>query len=268
MLKILLSINYKLFLDSAEEFIKIISENDIDKNIAGFEINFDNKKNVEFEYAKGLAKLCKEYEYILNVHSKYYDNLKDTFEYLNDIESISNIYDNKINVTYHPFEKENKKECIMLTKEYFNEILNYIKTNNMNLQIGIENLNRLHGLDRLKINNVEEVIKSTNELRLTHDIGHEIIDTNEFTKLNDYLISKLTNIHIHNFKDEYDHYPIYLNDQNIKIYYEFFDYIKNTTYQGTIVLEYAADYLDGDNKVEKIKSFIKLASDFQVLMNK
>lgn len=149
--KLLLSINYKLFLDDAETFINFIKENDPDGNVGGFEIYFDDEKEEEKKFAKDLARLSRENGYIFNVHSRWYRSEESYNEYLRFIDDLTKEYGSTITLTLHPAESENKLEAENFSKNLFAHLVEYIKEKNYNMDLCIENLNILHGLDRLAI---------------------------------------------------------------------------------------------------------------------
>ncbi|MCQ2749034.1 MAG: hypothetical protein MJ246_03345 [Clostridia bacterium] len=149
--KLLLSINYKLFLDDADSFIKFIKDNDPEGKVGGFEIYFDDEKEEEKTFAKDLARLSRENGYIFNVHSRWYRSEDSYNEYLRFVNELALEYGKTITLTLHPVESENKQEAEDFSKNLFARLVQYIKEKDYKLDLCIENLNILHGLDRLAI---------------------------------------------------------------------------------------------------------------------
>ncbi|MCQ2978668.1 MAG: sugar phosphate isomerase/epimerase [Clostridia bacterium] len=261
--KLLLSINYKMFLSDTQTFVDTVNKLNENKIVSGFEIYFDDDNKFERKYAYDLAKLCHDNNYIFNIHSRVYKNKESYSNYLKFIDELTNIYGNPITLTIHPVESDNKFDSENYSKNIFLDLVSTIKMNGYKINICIENLNKLHGIDRLTIEELWNIIKDIKDLKLTHDIGHEIIDQNNYSRLYDEMLSRLTNVHMHNFKDGKDHYPITKNDSNLDLYKDVMNYLDNINYDKTLVLEYAVDYIDGNSKVEKLRSFINLANEYK-----
>lgn len=260
--KLLLSINYKFFLDNPKELIDLVKENDKNRVIDGFEFYFDNTKESDKNYILEAARLCRENNYILNLHSRNYINRESYNEYLEFVDELSKIYGRRINLTCHPLEAQDKTESFEYTKNVFTDILATKMEHNYNFDIAIENLNIYHGVDRLTIKELEKIIKENKDLKLTFDIGHEIIDNHSFTRLNGLMLERLNNIHLHNHYSNKDHYPIEVGDLNIDLFKDIIKYLKSINYDKTVVLEYAADYVKGDDQYEKLYNFVEHAKFF------
>ena len=153
-------------------------------------------------------------------------------------------------------------------KTYDNTTLQYVAVmpNNEELSSFIENLNAKHGKDRLKLGEIEQVLKESKDLKLAHDIGHEIIDDHSYTKLSGMMLDRLNNVHLHNYNGKKDHYPIKKGDLNIDFFKDVNKYLNKVNYDKTVVLEYAADYIDGSDVYEKLGNYINLAKDFKDIM--
>ena len=81
------------------------------------------------------------------------------------------------------------------------------------------------------------------------------------------MLSRLRNVHIHNFNGEKDHYPIRKTDENIELYKDAFRYLDQIGFDKTVVLEYAADYIEGNGKEEILKEYIKLLYEYIEIHN-
>lgn len=266
--KLLLSINYKLFLNGASDFVNHVKEYDTENKVSGFELYFDDDVDEEKQFALELAKLCHDNNYILNIHSRWWRNEESYKGYLRLIDDISAIYGDEITLTLHPAETENIHEAEDFSKKLFAQVLEYVKKQNYRINLCVENLNKLHGIDRLTIWEIWEILKEIQTLNLTHDIGHELIDKKDFSQLYGVMLDRLSNIHIHNYCGSKDHFPIRKTDWNIDMFDDIFVYLRSINYDKTIVLEYAADYIDGNTKEEILKNYIMLLYDFDEMISK
>ena len=75
------------------------------------------------------------------------------------------------------------------------------------MEVSIENLNDINGLERIKKENIEGILKEFEKLKFTYNIGHELIDNNFVSNLSNLLLERLNNIHIHIYNENRDHYP-------------------------------------------------------------
>lgn len=252
-MKILLSLNYKFFNLEPDKLIELIKEYDEENLISGFEIATNSKKDEL--YVLKLAKIALKNEYILNLHSPSFKNIEDAKKYLDFAVEISKIMQRKTNIVYHPINAESINESKEKTKEQIKEIMKYVEENNCydNIELSIENLNDINGIKRLKKEDLIEILETQKSLKFTYDIGHEVIDGIKTEKLVNILDEKLNNIHIHTYQKNSDHYPIKnMNDQEIikKMLEKYGD-------NKTVVLEYAIDYVDGENFETKFKNYIE-----------
>ena len=146
-------------------------------------------------------------------------------------------------------DKKSKKFDNIISK------INFLVENNYydNIELSIENLNDINGIKRLKKEDLIEILETQKSLKFTYDIGHEVIDSIKTEKLLNILDEKLNNIHIHTYQKNLDHYPIKnMNEQEtIKKLLEKYGDNK------TVVLEYAIDYVDGENFETKFKNYIE-----------
>ena len=207
-MKILLSLNYKFFNLEPDKLIELIKKYDEENLISGFEIATNSKKDEL--YVLKLAKIALKNEYIVNLHSPSFKNIEDAKKYLDFAVEISKIMQRKTNIVYHPINAENINESKEKTKEQIKEIMKYVEENNYyeNIELSIENLTDMNGIKRLKKEDLIEELEAQKSLKLTYDIGHEVIDGIKTEKLVNILDERLNNIHIHTYQNNLDHYPI------------------------------------------------------------
>ncbi len=265
-MNILLSLNYKFFNTKPEELLKYINNIDNDKIIKGFEVNAETSK--EREYLYDLAKECNKYNYMLNIHLPCLNSIEEYKEYLDYLNEITKVYKNEMNMVFHPIYNKEKKQSIEVTSNYINDLLKYIEVNNYNLRLSIENLNDIGEIKRLKKEDIKEILIKYDKLNFTYDIGHEYIDGRGTIKkqIDSYLISKMNNIHIHTFNKTEDHYPIEDISKD-KIVIEMLNNISQKGYKGQVVLEYALDYIEGENLNKKLEKYIKEAKNISYYIN-
>ena len=262
-MNILLSINYKFFNELPYNLIEKIENMDKDKNISGFEVTTDSK--TEEEYTIELAKIAKQKNYILNLHSPAYESKKQYNDYLDFCILISKIMQQKINVVLHPLDAKNLEKSKKITKKAIKQIYRYIKSKKYEnyIEISIENLNNLHGNDRLKREDLVEILEQNEKLKFTYDIGHEYAEQVQSKLEDEILLERVNNIHTHTTRNNKDHYPIEAEDEKmIHITKNIVNTIsKNKNYDKiNVVLEYALDYMQGVTFKEKLEKYIESAN--------
>lgn len=230
-----------------EEFIKILSKH---KNkIDGIELStknyFDMFKTLQFCILNNLIFQC---------HTPKLPDENKIFEYLDDVNKLSIVYNKSINVVLHPLENDDFEVSILETINYIKEIISYIKHNNLNIIISLENLNFHHNRKRINVNEIDQILIKEETLKFTYDIGHDIFDNQTNTKLTKIQKQKINNLHLHNINENKDHQIINSNKKNIK-------YIKKALtdakkYTNKIVLEVGIDFYKGENYQEKIINYI------------
>lgn len=254
-MKILLSLNFKFFNLEPEKFIELIKKYDEENLISGFEIATNSKKD-EW-YVLRLAKVALENKYIINLHSPSFENIEEIKEYLDFVVEISKMMKRKINIVYHPISANGIDESKEKTKEQIEEIMQYIEDKKYynHVELSIENLNDMNSIKRLKKEDLIEILEQQKSLKFTYDIGHEIIDGIKTEKLVNILDERLNNIHIHTFQKDLDHYPI----NNIDEYKLIKELLEKYGENKTVVLEYALDYIDGEDFETKLKNYVESA---------
>lgn len=253
----LISINNKFFSKyDSKKLINNINKLDVNKVINGAEIYVDMTNEEEKEYCLNLTKVMKDNNWIIQVHAAdmYKLDEKKVEQYLQYYNKIALIYERKIKMTIHPAVDINKEISIDKTLKTINYINEYIKQNNFNVEVLIENLNEHNGMLRCNIYDVYEMIRNLNINGITLDMGHYVYDYyNDYTNLDKY-IDKIKNIHIHDIYNREDHHPFYYG--NVKIE-EIAKYIKKINYNESIVLEFGIEYLSGETFEDKMSEYIK-----------
>ena len=253
--KLSLSLNNKFFRIKPNELLRLIQKYDKSKLIYGFEIATENKNDEE--YVKEFAKLICKKGYKINLHSLPFKNQSNINNYLNFAVELSKITNDKINIVLHPVESTNYKDSIDKTKDIIKLIFKCIEDNNFSkyIDISIENLNNSGDLVRIKKEDLIEILNIEPKLKFTYDIGHEIVDDIVTTELPKILNERLNNIHIHTHKENKDHYPIEKLENEKVISNLLIKYGKKQN----IVMEYALDYIEGENFEKKLEKYINYA---------
>ena len=238
-----------------EEIIEEIEMSENKEYVAGIEIATTN-----YEEMEKTLKYIMDNNLIFRCHCPKIGNQEVLTKYLDDLHTLAKIYGKKIDVVFHSLEFDDLEKSIEDTKEYIKNILEYIRKNNYEITISLENLNYHHNRKRININLIDKVfenLKQYPELNFTYDIGHDIYDTQKPTKLSNIQKEKLNNIHIHNIKNNEDHHIICKNCETIKELRETIKYLKEIGYKGPIVLEEGIDRYEGKNMRECVRNYIK-----------
>ena len=253
-MKILLSINYKIFDESPDTLIKKI---DGIKEISGFEVHIDMNNGYERDYLRRLAHLCNEKDLILQIHSSITedDEIIPHIDYYHEIETI---YNKPINMVNHPLGSDNIYLAQEKTNILFSKILNYIYEHCYRINVSIENLNSMRGIMRLSKDYLIPILSNNQDLFFTYDIGHEIMEYGKLVDLNDLFIERIVNVHIHTFEAEEEHLPIKEDSPNKLMWVKAINYLRQIGYDGAITLEYDMNKI-GNNFDEKIDGFIEEA---------
>ena len=255
-MKILLSLNYRHFKITPNEIISLLKKYDNNNIIKGFEVSI--KYDNDLVYLEQLAGICKNKGYLLRLHAPTLININKYKEYFDFVNKIAQIYENHLNVVFHPINAESVEKSISETVRYLKHIYEYIEVKRYNkIIISIENLNDINGVQRIKKENIEGILKKFEKLKFTYDIGHELIDNNFVSNLSNLLLERLNNVHIHIYKGNRDHYPILeKNEKSIKVLMAL-EEIKNKGYNDIIVAEYALDYIEGNDFNTKMINYIR-----------
>jgi|GEM_PF-1107031 len=263
-MKIVLGINYKAFGVSPIDFFSLIEEYDYLNAIKGIEIGLNLSEYVEedMDYITEMAKKCREKNYLFHLHSPCLASVENIKAYLDFANELEKEYGKQINIVVHSINQRTVSESVRLTDNYVEQMLKYIKDNNYNLTISIENLNTMEGKKRLTKDDLLELLNRHEDLKFTYDIGHEIVDNIPLAKFPEPVIKKINNIHVHSHQEGKDHYPPGDGD-DIESLQQFIQKLNAINYQGTITLEYSFDFLEGVIAHNRLKEYIEKACEFQ-----
>jgi len=149
-------------------------------------------------------------------------------------------------IVYHPVSIFNKNTDKQITIEFMKTLYK------VSPNVTLENLNNLNGKARLDLNDVCSIVNNIDGLGLCWDIGHEnCINKNSYS-IPEYMYTRLKNVHLHDLNDG-DHYPFYYRNVDYK---KSMEYLKSINYSGSVVAEFAFDYLKGDSIEEKIYEYL------------
>ncbi len=258
-MKSILSINNKFMCYTPNELIKLVKENS--KYIDGFEIYVDYHNPVEMEYLKELANCCKLNNCHFQVHGNSYLSLNEQISFLKILESLSNLFDYKINVVLHSVKASTNEESIKLTTDYITNLVSAI--DNSKITLSLENLNDIPGEDRLDINDIIPIVANDENIFMTYDIGHEIVEYHEIMKndeKSEYTVPLISNVHIHStnydfYSSGFDHKPIFKGDSNWNDIIKGIIFLKHNNYDKSVVFEYDLYACPGETIEEKIISY-------------
>ena len=249
-MKDLISINNKFMEISPKRLIELINNS---KYTKGIELYINIDKENELIYLDNLVKELKQSNLILQIHGEIYLDINKNIEYIKLLEKYSDYLNYPIVYTIHSINDIDKDISKEKTNNYIKELINNINTNK--IIICLENLNIYNGEKRLTKEDIKNIIIDNN-IYLTYDIGHEIIDYKKTLPIDKELIDRIRNVHIHSYKDNIDHIPIYENDININEIIRTISILKNNNYKYNIVYEYGLEYCNGLTKEEKIKDYL------------
>ena len=107
---------------------------------------------------------------------------------------------------------------------------------------------------------------------MTYDIGHELFDRIHrnlpYVPLDVSLAKKISNVHIHTFINDDDHYYITPTCQYIDFLKGELSSLYKNGYKGDVVLEYGIYFYNDPTVHEKIISYIKSLNDFRQIFKK
>lgn len=254
----LISINTKFMELNPTELINTIKENS--KYINGIEIAISDYYK-EKDYINDLAYLCKKNNYIFQIHGNSNISKEEQINILKEIEKLSDYLNYKIHIVLHPLVSNSLQESKQLTYEYMNYITDNIDNNKIIISLeNLENYNNYKDI-RLGIDDINDIVANNENIYLTYDIGHEIVQYGKVIDIKDYLIPLITNIHIHTndnkYSDDFDHKPIYENDPNWNIIIKSILFLKHINYDKSIVFEYDLYACNGNTTKERIISYCK-----------
>lgn len=259
-MNLLLSVNYKMFLNyDSSTLIKRIKSLDKSGLVKGIELYINLDSDIEKNYGIELAKLLKDENLILQLHSVNMDGFSENkiLECMEYYNKIANLYDDVIKLTIHPYAtKEGEIEATQNTIQILKIIKKYIDDNNSKIDIMIENLNKYNEVPRGNLDYVSNILTKIDEVYFTFDIGHYVYDySNDYVGKELEIRNKLKNIHICDIDNSgHDHYPFYYNNVKLDVIAE---YLKLVKYNENVVVEIAMDYLNGGDIDGKLAEYIK-----------
>lgn len=248
----LISINNKFMKLQPRQLISMIKNS---KYVKGLEICVDINSQFELKYLDDLVFEIKKENLLLQIHGNSELNIDEQLLFLKKIENYADYLGHKINLTFHSIYDDDKEISKNKTALYLQKIIDNV--NNDKLVICLENLNDVSNLDRLEKDAITSIILNNEYLYFTYDLGHTLIDYDNMTNLNEYMIEKIRNVHIHtNDGKGNDHMPIYKNDKYWLQLLKALIFLVNNKYQYNIVYEYDLNACYGDTIEEKIIDYL------------
>ena len=251
-MNLVLYLDSKSFCLSPDYMVKAIK----DTHIKGFEVSIDIYNDDDKIYLETLARLCKENNLILQIHAHITDDIETQLDYYGNI---ANIY-GKLNILNHPISSDNIYLSQEKTNKMFSKILYYIKAKKYNIEFSVENLSSRKGSVRLSKNMLLPILVNNEDLKFTYNIGNEFRDFNKINDVNPLFINRMNNVHIYSFDYKNIHKPIVKEDLTSTTILKELMHLKNTLFDGTLVLDYDFDLL-GMTSTEKIENYISNAEE-------
>ena len=248
----LISINNKFMKIQPKQLISMITNS---KYVKGLEIYVDTNSQFELKYLDDLVYEIKIENFILQIHGNSDLTLDEQLAFLKKIESYADYLEYKIVMTFHSIYDDDKEISKDKTSLYLKSIIDNVDNNK--LVICLENLNDMANLDRLEKDAITPIVLNNENLYFTYDLGHALIDYDNITNLNEYMIEKIRNVHIHsNDGKGKDHMPIYANDKYWTQLLKGLIFLVNNKYQYNIVYEYDLNECYGNTIEEKIIEYL------------
>lgn len=251
-MQFLLSINDYFYPEFDYLWLDYFIKCDIYNKVSGCEINSVLADKKEKEYILKLIDKIKHWR--IQFHAPHKSNTpSDYTDILNFYEDISQKVGYKLNVTFHPIESyPTVSQNIEGTKIIMQGICNLVEKNRIGINVCLENLNKSIGRVRCNLDDIYQILDIEN-VNLTWDIGHQVVDGNCNYSLNEKYIGKLNNIHIHDVLKS-EHYPFYFDKTNLN---KCFDYLHNINYDGPMVAEIGLNCLESTSFEERIAEYVK-----------
>lgn len=255
-MKNILSVNRKFMVLSPKELMDYVIEHST--CFDGVEICVDYKNPDEIKYLKELSFECQKNNKHFQVHGNSNASVLEQVEFLNMISEISKQLGYKIHVVLHSLSLNDKDDSIEATTEYLEEVTKLIDLEH--IVIGLENLNNMTFMDRLDKDAIVPIVANDENIFLTYDIGHDLVEYGGITNLNEYLIPLITNVHIHSmnttFSEGYDHKPILRNDPHWLEILKGISFLRTNHYEGPVVYEYDLYACPGDTIEERLDFYL------------
>lgn len=250
-MKSLISVNNKFMDVSPKELVNLILQS---KYTKGIEIYLDSNSEFELKYLDDLVFELKRNNLILQVHGEIELDYDKQIEYIRKLEKYSEYLDSSIVFTLHTIYDEDKDISLNKTNKYIERLIEDIDNNK--IIVCLENLNDIEGYKRLGKEDIKEVILNNELLFFTYDIGHEIINYKDITNLDKYMIDDMRNVHLHTFRNNEDHIPIYKNDEHWNEVMKGLTFLKINNYKYNIVYEYGLNYCVGATTKDRIIDYL------------
>ena len=255
-----ISINNKFKSISPSEIINKLVNSRFTK---GIEICADPRDEEMMKYMDELVDLCRENNILFQVHGDSSLPLDIQKEYIDRLSNYSEKLGYTINVVLHTLTRETVEESLHDSQEYFGELLDYRDKNK--IRLSIENLNDAPGIVRLDKQEMLPLMKNDTRLYMTYDIGHDIADYGNITDLDESLVKRISNVHLHQassiYDRGYDHKPIDDESMYFEKVLKGILYLLHIDYSGPVTYEYDLYLCDGDTIKEKIDNYIYSIDD-------
>ena len=132
-----------------------------------------------------------------------------------------------------------------------------------NALICLEYLNDIGERKRLRLAEIERILKEIPELRFTYDVGHAVWNGEDVIDDSSVLCERLTNMHVHTIDPEDDHRPIYEGDAHYDEILQHARKLLNNPFElWTVVFEYNLFVCRGETEREKIIDFLDTMKPF------
>lgn len=255
-MKMLLSVSDLFYEKNINEIFSYIKKYDTKQIVGGMELNITSIDKNKYEQIQKIIYKLKENDMAMQIHAA--DLSKDmatNYEFLELYNKIANIYQEELNITYHPFEYvENIQDAIYKSNIVLDKMEKYITGNKYNIKICLENLDNVRNRKRLKLKDIEEIVEHVDNTYITYDIGHELVENICTYSVPTKIESKIKNIHIHDIDGFHTHHPFMQGSIDLD---RTFSYLKWIDYSGNIVLEIAMEYFNNSSFEFKIRDYIE-----------
>lgn len=251
-MKYLLSIAWRTFeVLGVEDVFLALESNDL-SNIGGIEL-----ATGEIEVMEKVIDFCNKKDMEFQCHTPNFKDLELIFPYLEDVGAIGKKYGKNINVVLHSNEDDDLEKSIEDTKVFVKRIMDFIREKSLDVTISLENLNYHHGHQRINVSLIDNILKEFEDLKFTYDIGHDIFDNKENSKLSDLQKQKINNVHLHNVHNGKDHVTMFKTPENVQYLKNAVWSLEEMNYEGNIVVEVGVNFYDGETHLEMISNYIR-----------
>ncbi len=258
-MKLLLALNYKFIEKDAYQLVKLLEEYDPKRVIKGYEMMIDFNDPKSMEYFDHLAHISKEKGYLLQVHSTKSSDLDFQKRFLDKMEAYALFLEYPLNIVFHPVSDENDALALEKTNYLMGELLIYNYQKGYHLTLSLENLEHRPNKVRLDKDDIVPVFYNNIDLKYTYDLGHEFKDFGQITDVDHLLLERLNNVHLFRNDLNLPHLPLTEDDPDKEKWVKALLYLKQSGYEGSVVLEYDFYQMEGATFDEKFKSYVNHA---------